>query len=101
MTKAKDRFRVIKGDANKVILALAKEAQKFDYVFLDPPYKEQQIVKLLQQIDQLRLLNPEALIICETDQMAKLPEDLTGYTFLKHTDYGITELTFYRYQGVD
>lgn len=99
LTKAKDRFRVIKGDTNKVILALAKEAQKFDYVFLDPPYKEQQIVKLLQQIDQLRLLNPEALIICETDQMAKLPEDLTGYTFLKHTDYGITELTFYRYQG--
>ena len=66
---------------------------------MDPPYKKQEIVKLLGEIFELRLLNKGALIICETYQEANLPEELTGYEFIKKSDYGITELTFYRYLG--
>lgn len=99
VTKSKEKFRIIKGDTNKVIFKLAKESKRFDYVFLDPPYKKQEIVKLLGEIFELRLLNKGALIICETDQEANLPEELTGYEFIKKSDYGITELTFYRYLG--
>ncbi len=99
VTKAKERFRVIKGDANKVIYRLAGEGSRFDYVFLDPPYKKQEIVRMLGEVDRLGLLNAGALIVCETDQDARLPEELEGYEFIKKADYGITELTFYRYQG--
>ena len=99
VTKSKEKFRVIKGDTNKVIFKLAKESKRFDYVFLDPPYKKQEIVKLLGEVFELKLLNKGALIICETDQEANLPEELTGYEFIKKSDYGITELTFYRYPG--
>ena len=86
VTKSKEKFRIIKGDTNKVIFKLAKESKRFDYVFLDPPYKKQEIVKLLGEIFEL-------------DQEANLPEELTGYEFIKKSDYGITELTFYRYLG--
>lgn len=58
-------------------------------MFLDPPYKKQEIVKLLGEVFELKLLNKGALIICETDQEANLPEELTGYEFIKNQIMGL------------
>ena len=77
VTKEEDKFTVLKGDAYKMLNKLAKQEQGFDYVFLD------------------------ALIICETDQVADLPEELADFELIKKADYGITELTFYRYKEVN
>lgn len=101
VTKEEDKFTVLKGDAYKMLNKLAKQEQSFDYVFLDPPYKKQQILELMEQLKQLGLLNAGALIICETDQVADLPEELADFELIKKADYGITELTFYRYKEVN
>lgn len=101
VTKEEDKFTVLKGDAYKMLNKLAKQEQGFDYVFLDPPYKKQQILELMEQLKKLRLLNTDALIICETDQVADLPEELADFELIKKADYGITELTFYRYKEVN
>ncbi len=98
VTKEEDKFTVLKGDAYKMLNKLAKQEQGFDYVFLDPPYKKQQILELMEQLKKLGLLNTDALIICETDQVADLPEELADFELIKKADYGITELTFYRYK---
>lgn len=99
VTKKEDAFSVIKGDAKKIIVQLSKEKKQFDYVFFDPPYKQQDIMNMMQKLLDLKLLNSKALIICETDQEAKLPEKVANFTFLKRVDYGITELTFYVFEG--
>lgn len=101
VTKEEDKFTVLKGDAYKMLNKLAKQEQGFDYVFLDPPYKKQQILELMEQLKKLGLLNTDALIICETDQVADLPEELADFELIKKADYGITELTFYRYREVN
>ena len=94
VTKEEDKFTVLKGDAYKMLNKLAKQEQGFDYFFLDPPYKKQQILELMEQLKKLGLLNTDALIICETDQVADLPEELADFELIKKADYGITELTF-------
>ena len=101
VTKEEDKFTVLKGEAYKMLNKLAKQEQGFDYVFLDPPYKKQQILELMEQLKKLGLLNTDALIICETDQVADLPEELADFELIKKADYGITELTFYRYKEVN
>lgn len=101
VTKEEDKFTVLKGDAYKMLNKLAKQEQGFDYVFLDPPYKKQHILELMEQLKKLGLLNTDALIICETDQVADLPEELADFELIKKADYGITELTFYRYKEVN
>lgn len=101
VTKEEDKFTVLKCDAYKMLNKLAKQEQGFDYVFLDPPYKKQQILELMEQLKKLGLLNTDALIICETDQVADLPEELADFELIKKADYGITELTFYRYKEVN
>lgn len=99
VTKHPEKFDVIKNDANRALHLLAKHGKSFDMVFLDPPYAKQQIVKNIRMMVQLELLNSNALIIAETDQHAKLPTDLPGFSLQRRQTYGITVLTIYRYDG--
>ena len=96
VTKAPDRFEVIKGDAQRVLDRLATQNERFDWVFLDPPYAKQQIVKDIQRCAALGLLNPGCHIVCETDTNANLPADLPGFALVRQQDYGITVITIYQ-----
>ncbi|MFB9769389.1 16S rRNA (guanine(966)-N(2))-methyltransferase RsmD [Lactiplantibacillus modestisalitolerans] len=100
VTKAADRFDVIKGDAQRVLERLATQGQTFDLVFLDPPYAKQQIVKDIQRCADLQLLNPGCRIVCETDTNAQLPAELPGFERIRRQDYGITVITIYQKQEV-
>lgn len=96
VTKAPDRFEVIKGDAERVLDRLATQNERFDWVFLDPPYAKQQIVKDIQRCDTLGLLNSGCRIVCETDTNANLPTTLSGFELVRQQDYGITVITIYQ-----
>ncbi|MCI1953832.1 16S rRNA (guanine(966)-N(2))-methyltransferase RsmD [Ligilactobacillus acidipiscis] len=99
LTKEPQRFSVVKGDSFKIINSLAEKQEKFSYVFFDPPYREQKIVIMIQTLVKLQLLAKNAVIVCETDQNAHLPVELADFDLLKQVDYGITELTYYEYNG--
>lgn len=98
VTKQPERFTVLKADAQRILSQFSEQGLCFDYIFLDPPYKQQQILALLRQMVQKQLLATDAIIVCETDQEAKLPDQLPGFECFRQADYGITRLTFYRYQ---
>ncbi|KRL01385.1 16S rRNA (guanine(966)-N(2))-methyltransferase RsmD [Liquorilactobacillus capillatus] len=99
VTKEPQKFNVIKADAKRILAKLARQEQRFNYLFLDPPYKKQQIIEMINRLATLGLLEKGALLICETDQTAKLPTELEGFELFKRADYGITEITIYRYRG--
>lgn len=99
LTKEEEKFSVVKGDAFKILKVLAEQKQNFDFVFFDPPYREQKILKMIQSLVQLQLLNNDALIICETDQNAGLPQNIANFDLLKQVEYGITVLTCYQFNG--
>lgn len=95
---AEDQFTVIKGNAETVLKQLAATGDKFDQVFLDPPYKLQKIVTTLEELKSLDLLNEGATVICETDNHTELPLNLDGFHAAKQKNYGLTNLTIYNYQ---
>ncbi|WP_047999982.1 16S rRNA (guanine(966)-N(2))-methyltransferase RsmD [Lactiplantibacillus herbarum] len=101
VTKAAERFDVIKGDAQRVLERLVTQQERFDLLFLDPPYAKQQIVKDIQRCDELQLLNPGCRVICETDMNADLPDDLPGFKLIRRQDYGITVITIYQKTAVE
>lgn len=100
LTKDDNLFTVIKKDANVALSILKKGDIKFDYVFLDPPYAKQKIVNNIQKMVSDGLLNREAIIVCETNQEANLPDEIDGFKLLRRQDYGITVVTIYQYKGV-
>lgn len=95
VTKAPDRFEILKRDANRALQELADRGNQFDLVFFDPPYAQQKIVAQMMRLRELNLLTATARIVCETDQKAQLPDDVNGFHFIERRDYGITELTIY------
>lgn len=96
VTKAPDRFKVLKGDAERVVERLAKTGQPFDWLFLDPPYAKQKIVADILKCDTLGLFNAGAHVVCETDQNAGLADDIDGFKMIRQQDYGITVITIYQ-----
>lgn len=51
-----ERAEVYKNDAERALKALAKREAAFDLVFLDPPYRLKHGDKLMEQMDELKLL---------------------------------------------
>src|SRR5690606_3616070 len=95
VTKEEEKFKVIRGDAAKVINNLKSEQQVFDLVFLDPPYAKQQIVSQIEALLDNNMLSPEALIVCEVDKKVDLPETIKQAQVYKSAEYGITKIMIY------
>lgn len=88
-------FKVLKMDAEQALKKLAAKNEKFDYIFLDPPYAAQQMVKQLAEIKKYALLNPKGIVICETDNQTNLAE-VPDYELIKQKYYGLTVITIYQ-----
>lgn len=99
VTKEPDKFQVLKQDARRVLPLLAAAGDRFDLVYLDPPYAKQRITADMDRLRTLGLVNPGAVIVAETNQAADLPESLPGFTLTRRQDYGITVLNIYRFTG--
>lgn len=60
---AADRSRILKGDVFSSLKTL--RGQKFDYIFMDPPYRKGYINEVLQEVFDCDLPAEEAIIIAE------------------------------------
>lgn len=95
LTKEEDRFSVFKM-SSKVALEYFKEhQQKFDLVFLDPPYAKQKIKMDMTKMLQDNLLNDQAYVVAETDDETKIGE-IDGFSLLKAHHLGKTIVRIYR-----
>lgn len=95
ITKEPQKFRVVKGDAQRIVQQLATEKQVFDYLFLDPPYAKQEICQQVEMIEELELLSQQALIICEVDKAVTLPVTIGGFKERRRQNYGGTTVVIY------
>ena len=99
LTKHENQFTIIKQDAQRILPVIAGQGVRLDLIYLDPPYAKQQIIKDIQSLVDLNLLNSGALVVCETNQEANLPTDLSQFELVRQQTYGITVVTIYRFIG--
>lgn len=90
--KLKENAVVFNGDS---LSYLKTTREKFDIIFIDPPYNKQLTQKALPLA--LKVLNEGAIIVCETAADEELPEQFDKYTAVKSDKYSKTKLTIYRY----
>lgn len=93
--KMEDKVEVYRNDADRALKALIKREIQFDYIFLDPPYKKQQLLSLMGKISEHQLLTDGGYIICEHSHDVELPESTGEYSRYKHEKYGIIAITIY------
>lgn len=80
------------------VLSMSKSSEKFNLVFIDPPYKDNVSEEVLKMLHSQSWLHDEAYLVCETsDKISLKPSDC--YSVLKERRYGSTKITIFRYQA--
>lgn len=100
VTKESDKFTVLKGANRKALLKWQKDNPiLFNYVFLDPPYMEQQVLEDITWLDTHGFLSRECTIICELASRDTLPDQVVGFNKKNEKKYGETTLHIYQREG--
>ena len=88
-------------DYKQAIRGLEKK-EKYDILFIDPPYQDGIIVDVLNSILKAEILNPNAFIICESgkDDIFEGSKELESKFFVqKKSRYSISYITVLRPNG--
>ena len=72
-----------------------KNAEKFDIIFIDPPYNTQLADKTLERIFEFDKLNTNGIIICETKADKPLTDIPPPYFIYKEYKYGKVRIVRY------
>lgn len=92
----RDACTVLKMDYKTALHKLEEQKQSFDVVFLDPPYKKQQISGILQYLDEHDMVKENGDVICESLKEDIFEDAVGSLQKVKDVTYGITRITYYR-----
>lgn len=87
---------VYRADAMKSLYWLKKRELRFDVIFLDPPYAQKRLVRLLQKIEEYGLLHRDGVIVVEHPVDQSLPARVGGFELKRTRDYGNIHISLFR-----
>ena len=91
-TKLLDSCRIYKSDALDYIKR--NKGERFDIVFLDPPYASQLYTLVLNALIEFDMLKATSIIVCESDREIFDDKIKEKYEIVKTNKYGKTIITF-------
>ena len=71
-------------------------AEKFDLIFMDPPYFSSHITECTKIISGKNLLAEDGIIVAECDEKEEFPENPGGFTLIDKRLYGRVCVRFYK-----
>lgn len=89
----KKNFKIFKHDCFEFFNSEKKIDKKFDVVFLDPPYKEERVNQLIEQIVKKNILNNNSLMIIHRHKKDKI-EITKKVKILDTRNYGNSKVYF-------
>ena len=92
LTALTNRATVLTADYATV---LSGAVEKYDLVFLDPPYETKLLERSLELISQFDILRKHGIIICESPQEKSLPDLSAPYGKYREYRYGKIKVTVY------
>lgn len=96
-TKLIEQSIVEKKDINLAIRAFGSKRILFDYIYLDPPFRQDDFIKkLITHIYDTDILNQNGIIIVEHEKELMLEEKIEEFYKYDFRNYGSKSLSFYR-----
>ncbi|MBE6958359.1 MAG: 16S rRNA (guanine(966)-N(2))-methyltransferase RsmD [Ruminococcaceae bacterium] len=90
--KMEKEGRVVRSDYMQF---LSQCREKFDIIFLDPPYAEVFLENAIKKISEIDILQSGGIIVAERPAEKALNVQIEGYSRTKDYKYGKTVLTLY------
>ena len=91
--KMEGEGRVVRAD---YLQFLCQCKEKFDIIFLDPPYAEVFLENAIKKISEIDILQSGGIIVAERPVEKALNLEIEGFSRTKDYKYGKTLLTLYR-----
>ena len=88
--------QVVCGDSMAYLNALR---EKFDLIFLDPPYADDLLERAVAHIARFDILAPDGIMIAESPAEKELPKLSAPYRVAREYRYGRIKVTLYRRDG--
>ena len=92
-TRLEQEGTVVRGD---YLAYLGRCREKFNIIFLDPPYAEVFLENALKRITEIDILQSGGIIVTERPVEKAFLEDLPGFSGSKDYKYGNTIIKIYR-----
>lgn len=93
LTGFSDRAQVHQSD---YLAFLSRCKEKFDLIFLDPPYDTGLLEKAAELVAGIDILSEHGIMVCESTALAVLPQLAPPYEMGRQYRYGKILLTLYR-----
>ena len=93
--------RVERADVRVALERLAREAARFDIVFLDPPYEDDAVTSTLERLGLLALVVPDGVVIAQHLTKRPPPPESGRLSAFRARRFGETTLTFFRAGSYD
>ena len=93
LTRLEDGAQVVCGDSMAYLNALR---EKFDLIFLDPPYAEIFLENALKSISEIDILSECGILICERPAEKTLPAQIGCLHVSREYRYGRVAVSLYR-----
>lgn len=88
---------VLKKDIVVAVKSFRENKLKYNYIYLDPPFKEHELIyKLLNLISSESILNDDGVIIIEHEEELRLEENVNKFLKFDYRKYGSKSLSFYK-----
>ena len=95
-TSLAEKGRVVSGDSMEFLKSIR---EKFDIIFLDPPYEAGVLEPAIAHIAKFDILSPHGIIVAEHPANKALPALEAPYRLHRSYRYGKIALTIYRRGG--
>ena len=95
------RSRVWVAPVFKSARQLARRGEKFDLIFLDPPYEKDWVGKSLRAIDQEQLLRAGGTLVVEHSIREQVQEQYGSLALKDQRKYGTTLLSFFEHSQLE
>ena len=87
--------RVVRDDVRRALQTLSRDGERFDVVFLDPPYDGDDVATTLDALG-VELLADGAVVVAQHLTKRAPPTSVGGLTAFRARRFGETTLTFFR-----
>ncbi|HNV87193.1 MAG TPA: 16S rRNA (guanine(966)-N(2))-methyltransferase RsmD [Candidatus Omnitrophota bacterium] len=88
------RAQILKTSAEKAIQMISGRDEKYDIIFIDPPYSKGFVKNTLLHLDQSDILSPHGWLVIEHIKHETPPAIATASLY-RTNKYGVTRLSFY------
>ena len=93
----KSEYDVYRNDFKRALKILGKKEEKFDLIFLDPPYDKGLINQAISSILENDICNDGCLIVCEKSVDEVVESKFEKLELVKEKKYGITNIIIFEY----